>query len=125
MHLLETSKVFAMELPTCPEYGIDIDDFYHAVKRYGVKAFLTQPNYGNPLGHSYPEEIKKEIVEICSRFNVPIIEDDINGDFAFNGKRGSNMKKVRQRRECYTRIIFLQDSFVRDKDRLDRAGQIL
>ncbi|PLX68086.1 MAG: PLP-dependent aminotransferase family protein [Denitrovibrio sp.] len=93
MHLLETSKVFAMELPTCPEYGVDIEDFYHAVKRYGVKAFLTQPNFVNPLGHSYPEDVKKEIVEICSKFNVPIIEDDINGDFAFNGKRGSNLKK--------------------------------
>lgn len=93
MHLLETSKVFAMELPTCPEYGVEIEDLYNAVKRYGVKAFLTQPNFGNPMGHSYPEEVKKEIVEICSRFNVPIIEDDINGDFAFNGKRGSNLKK--------------------------------
>lgn len=45
------------------------------------------------MGHSYPEEVKKEIVEICSRFNVPIIEDDINGDFALYGKRGSNLKK--------------------------------
>ncbi|ADD69643.1 transcriptional regulator, GntR family with aminotransferase domain [Denitrovibrio acetiphilus DSM 12809] len=93
MHLLETSKVFAMELPTCPEWGIDLDDFYQAVKKYGVKAFLTQPNFGNPLGHTYPEEVKKEIVEICTRYNVPVIEDDINGDFAFNGKRGSNLKK--------------------------------
>ncbi|PLX70756.1 MAG: PLP-dependent aminotransferase family protein [Denitrovibrio sp.] len=93
MHLLETSKVFAMELPTCPEDGVDIDDLYQACKRYGVKAFLTQPNFGNPLGHSYPEEAKKEIVDICSRFNVPIIEDDINGDFALYGKRGSNLKK--------------------------------
>jgi len=93
MHLLETSKVFAMELPTCPEDGIDLDEFYNAVKRYDVKAFLTQPNFGNPLGHSYPEDVKKAMVEICSKHNVPIIEDDINGDFAFNGKRGSNLKK--------------------------------
>lgn len=93
MHLLETSKVFAMELPTCPEEGIDVADLFNAVKRYGVKAFLTQPNFGNPLGHTYPEEVKKEVVEICSRFNVPIIEDDINGDFTFSGKRGSNLKK--------------------------------
>lgn len=93
MHLLETSKVFAMELPTCPEEGVDVKDLYNAVKKYGVKAFLTQPNFGNPMGHSYPEEVKQEIVDICSRFDVPIIEDDINGDFAFNGKRGSNLKK--------------------------------
>ena len=93
MHLLETSKVFAMELPTCPEWGIEVDDLHQAVKKYGVKAVLLQPNYGNPLGHTYPEEIKKEIVEICSKYNVPIIEDDINGDFAHNGKRGSNLKK--------------------------------
>ena len=93
MHLLETSKVFAMELPTCPEDGIAIGDLYSAIKKYGVKAFLVQPNYGNPLGHTYPEEVKKEMVEICSRFNVPIIEDDINGDFSLYGKRGSNLKK--------------------------------
>ncbi|MGD9807512.1 MAG: PLP-dependent aminotransferase family protein [Deferribacterales bacterium] len=93
MHLLETSKVFAMELPTCPEWGIDVDDLHQAVKKYGVKAVLLQPNFGNPLGHTYPEEIKKEIVEICSKYNVPIIEDDINGDFAYGSRRGSNLKK--------------------------------
>jgi DNA-binding transcriptional MocR family regulator len=93
MHLLETNKVFALELPTCPEEGIDLNDLHHAVKKYGVKAFLMQPNFGNPLGHSYPEDVKKEIVSICSRYNVPIIEDDINGDFAFCTKRGSNLKK--------------------------------
>jgi len=93
MHLLETSKVFAMELPTCPERGIDVKDLHQAVKTYGVKAVLIQPNYGNPLGLTYPEEAKKEIVEICSKYNVPVIEDDINGDFAFNGKRGSSLKK--------------------------------
>jgi DNA-binding transcriptional MocR family regulator len=93
MHLLETSKVFAMEMATCPENGVDVADFYTAVKRNDVKAFLCQPNNGNPLSHVYPEEVKEEIVNICNRFDIPIIEDDINGDLTFNGKRGYNMKK--------------------------------
>jgi DNA-binding transcriptional MocR family regulator len=93
MHLLETTKTFALEMPTCPEEGISLSEFYNAIKRYDVKAFLCQPNNGNPLGHSYPEEVKEEIVSICNKFDIPIIEDDINGDFSFSGKRGYNLKK--------------------------------
>lgn len=93
MHLLETAKVYALELPTCPEDGILIDDFANAVNRYDVKAVLVQPNFGNPMGHMYPEDVRKEMVRICNRKNIPLIEDDINGDFAFSGKRHGNLKK--------------------------------
>lgn len=93
MHLLETAKVYAMELPTSPEHGILIDDFANAVDRYDVKAVLVQPNYGNPMGQLYPEDARKEMVRICNRKDIPIIEDDINGDFCFSGKRPGNMKK--------------------------------
>jgi len=93
MHLLETSKVFALELPTCPQEGISLSEFHSAVKKYDVKAFLCQPNNGNPMSHSYPDEVREEIVKICNKHDIPIIEDDINGDFTYSGKRGYNMKR--------------------------------
>lgn len=93
MHLLETAKVYALELPTCPEAGIVFDDFSKAVDRYDIKAILVQPNYGNPTGHVYPEDVRMKMVELCNRRNIPLIEDDINGDFTFSGRRSSNLKK--------------------------------
>lgn len=93
MHLLETAKVYALELPTCPETGIVFDDLLKAVERYDVKAILVQPNYGNPTGHVYPEDVRMKMAELCNRKDIPLIEDDINGDFAFSGRRNGNLKK--------------------------------
>jgi len=93
MHLLETAKVYALELPTSPQEGILMKDFAEAVERFDVRAVLLQPNYGNPMGHTYPEDVRKEMVELCNKKDIPIIEDDINGDFNFSGRRLSNLKK--------------------------------
>ncbi len=93
MHLLETAKVYALELPTSPQDGILMKDFREALSRFDVKAVLVQPNYGNPMGHTYPEDARKELVELCNKKDIPVIEDDINGDFNFSGRRLSNLKK--------------------------------
>jgi DNA-binding transcriptional MocR family regulator len=93
MHLLETAKVYALELPTSPQDGILMKDFREALNRFDVKAVLVQPNYGNPMGHTYPEDVRKELVELCNKKDIPVIEDDINGDFNFSGRRLGNLKK--------------------------------
>ncbi|MGE4318330.1 MAG: PLP-dependent aminotransferase family protein [Deferribacterales bacterium] len=93
MHLLETAKIYALELPTSPIGGILMNDFRNALDRYDVKAVLVQPNHGNPMGQVYPDDIREEMVNLCNKKDVPIIEDDINGDFTFSGRRYGNLKK--------------------------------
>jgi 2-aminoadipate transaminase len=43
------------------------------------------PNYENPTGSTLAAERRPQIVEICARYGVPILEDDPYGEIAFDG----------------------------------------
>jgi DNA-binding transcriptional MocR family regulator len=45
------------------------------------------PNCHNPLGFVMPEDRKKDLVALSARFEVPLIEDDLYGDLAYDGPR--------------------------------------
>jgi aspartate/methionine/tyrosine aminotransferase len=70
-----------------PRDGMDLDVLERAVERRRVAACLASPNFNNPLGSLMPDEGKRRLVEILARRDVPLIEDDINGDLAHDGSR--------------------------------------
>ena len=74
-----------LELPTHPVTGIDI----HALRAvvHTIRLCLLVSNFNNPLGSCMPEEHKKQVVEILTAAQVPLIEDDIYGDVYFGEKR--------------------------------------
>src|SRR5215471_2285632 len=43
--------------------------------------------FQNPMGSTFPEEKKKQLVELLTRHNVPLIEDDVYGELYFGAKR--------------------------------------
>ncbi|MFA9464735.1 MAG: aminotransferase class I/II-fold pyridoxal phosphate-dependent enzyme [Velocimicrobium sp.] len=47
---------------------------------------IEQPGYHNPLGTSYSQKEKKEILELAQKYNVFIVEDDYLADFEQNSK---------------------------------------
>jgi DNA-binding transcriptional MocR family regulator len=57
------------------------------VKSRRVAACLAVPNFSNPLGSIMPDAHKRRLLEILARRDVPLIEDDINGDLAHAGHR--------------------------------------
>ncbi len=48
------------------------------------KFLYVVPNYENPTGNTLAAERRPQIVEICARFGVPILEDDPYGEIAFD-----------------------------------------
>src|SRR5690606_23414550 len=56
------------------------------------KACLIIPTAHNPLGFTMPERSKRRLVEMVTRFNVPLIEDDIYGDLSFETTRPAPCK---------------------------------
>ena len=82
----------AVEIPTHPRTGISLDALELALDQWPVKACVVIPNFSNPLGACMPEKNKKALVKLMARYDVPIIEDDIYGDLAFNQKRPSVLK---------------------------------
>jgi DNA-binding transcriptional MocR family regulator len=76
-----------VEISTHPTGGMDLDELEQAIRKHGVKACVTMTNCHNPLGYVLPDNHKQALVELTSRRNVAVIEDDIYGDLTFHGPR--------------------------------------
>ena len=50
-------------------------------------------NFSNPLGSCPDNTQKQALLSLLNRFNVPLVEDDIYGDLAFNGRRPAPYKQ--------------------------------
>jgi DNA-binding transcriptional MocR family regulator len=52
-----------------------------------IAACLLASSFNNPLGCTMPDAKKLAVLDVLSRHNVPLIEDDIYGDICFGGER--------------------------------------
>ncbi len=92
LQLLEDLNLFALEIPTDPKDGVDLDLLEKALDENRVKAGLFVPNFQNPLGSLMPEPNKRRLVEIFNRRNVPIIEDGVYRELYFENERPRTLK---------------------------------
>lgn len=75
-----------------PEFAsVDMDDSGVIpsdleAKAKGAKLFYALPNFQNPTGRTLSVERRKEIVEICARFGIPLIEDNPYGELCYSGE---------------------------------------
>ncbi|HEY2380407.1 MAG TPA: PLP-dependent aminotransferase family protein [Terriglobia bacterium] len=92
LHIIESLGMKAIEIPTHPRTGMDLDALSRAIRKHSVRACVTIANGHNPLGFILDDEYKKNLVALLTRHNVPLIEDDIYGDLAFNGTRPKTAK---------------------------------
>jgi DNA-binding transcriptional MocR family regulator len=81
----------ALELPSHPRDGVLPVSLEAALGpargRPRIAAAVLTPSYANPLGSFMPDAARREVVELLARRGVPLIEDDIYGDIAFDGSR--------------------------------------
>jgi DNA-binding transcriptional MocR family regulator len=89
---LENMGLKVVEISSDPVTGIDIDCLQKAIQNFEIKACLVTSNFNNPLGSCMPEENKKKLVEIITRHNIPLIEDDIYGELYFGKSRPRTCK---------------------------------
>lgn len=82
----------ALEIPTDPQHGISVAALELAFEQWPVKACIVVPNFQNPLGFVMPDSAKKALVELAGKYKVPLIEDDIYGELAFDHRRPSLLK---------------------------------
>ena len=60
--------------------GIDLNELEMLFKHENIKFFYIIPRLHNPLGTSYSEKLKKEIVRMAEKYDVYIVEDDYLAD---------------------------------------------
>lgn len=60
--------------------GLDFEDLERKFAYGNIKCFYTMPRFSNPLGISYSNDEKKQILKLAEKYNVYIIEDDYLGE---------------------------------------------
>jgi DNA-binding transcriptional MocR family regulator len=81
-----------VEVPTDPDSGASLANLDAAIRRTRPRAFLTNPNFQNPLGFAVPDEVKREQVALLARHDVAIVEDDLYSDLYFGDSRPAPLK---------------------------------
>lgn len=87
LQTIESLGMKALEIPTHPRTGMNLEVLDSSIKKHRVKACIVMTNCHNPLGYVLEDEKKKALVELTARHQVPLIEDDLYGDFTFDLRR--------------------------------------
>lgn len=89
---IESLGLKVVEISSDPVTGPDLDCLRKAMGQFPIKACVFVPNFSNPLGSLMPDEKKKELVDLITLHNIPLIEDDIYGELYFGKHRPKTCK---------------------------------
>ncbi|WP_341318730.1 PLP-dependent aminotransferase family protein [Paraburkholderia sp. IMGN_8] len=83
LQAIERLDLRAVEIPVSPETGLDLNALENALNTHSVKACWFMTSFQNPTGTSLSTAKKQALVEMLTRFDVPLIEDDVYGELHF------------------------------------------
>ncbi len=92
VQMLKELGLRVIEIPSSPTEGMHLETLRFALKKNSIRCCLVISNYNNPLGSCLSDSHKKELVTLLNHHDVPLIEDDINGDLSFVDERPSVAK---------------------------------
>jgi len=84
--LLERLGLRALELPTHPAAGLDLERAAAIVGRLKPAAVIASAVLQNPTGGLMPLPARRELVGLLAAMGVPLIEDDTYGELAGGGE---------------------------------------
>jgi len=61
----------------------DLDHLRSLVTRATRALVVIDPN--NPTGASYPDDVRRALIDLADRHNVPLLADEVYGDLAYTG----------------------------------------
>ena len=89
----EFLRLKVLPVPSNPGTGLDVNAFSRMLKTGPIPSCLVLcSNFSNPTGALMPDAAKLALVQLCSRYEIPIIEDDILGDIYFGAQRPRPLK---------------------------------
>lgn len=83
LQAIEHLGLQAVEIPVDPEEGLDLAVLAEALDRHPVRACWFMTNFQNPTGVTLSIAKKRALVELLTRHDVPLIEDDVYGELHF------------------------------------------
>jgi DNA-binding transcriptional MocR family regulator len=85
LQAIEALGLKAVEVPSRPREGLDLAALERVLGQ-GAVAVLASTTVSNPMGVVMSDDSKRDLVDLCRQFDVPLIEDDVYGDLAFEGR---------------------------------------
>ena len=92
LQTIESLGMKALEIPTHPRNGVDLDALQRVIDKGRVAACLFIPSFNNPLGSCMPLENRQRLADMLGRAEVPLIEDDVYGDLSYQQPRLPTVK---------------------------------
>ncbi len=87
LQALESRGLRAIEVATHPREGIDLAALEAAIIRHRPAACWVMTSFQNPLGARMAPASKQALVELVTRHQLPLIEDDVYGELYFADDR--------------------------------------
>ncbi|MCF7221410.1 PLP-dependent aminotransferase family protein [Marilutibacter chinensis] len=87
LQTLERNGLRAVEVPTHPRDGVDLDALEAAIERHAPRACWLMPTFQNPLGATMPEPAKRALVELLAVHDIALIEDDVYAELHYGRER--------------------------------------
>lgn len=92
LQAIERMGMRAIEVPTDPQRGIDIDVLARLLERQRIDACLVMPNIQNPLGFVMPDDRKRALVDLATRHDMPLIEDAVYNELYYGAGPPTTLK---------------------------------
>jgi DNA-binding transcriptional MocR family regulator len=87
LEAIESLGLRAQAIPTSAREGMDLDALERALHAGGIRAILISCNFANPLGSIMSDDNKRRLIQLAKTYRLPVIDDDIYGDLAFDEER--------------------------------------
>lgn len=84
LQAIETYGLKAVEIPTHPSDGIDLEALAQAIAKHNIKACWFMTTLQNPLGVTLTEQKKQALIKLLAAHDIPLIEDDVYAELQFN-----------------------------------------
>lgn len=85
--LIETLGMKALEIYTCTEDGVCLDELSNAIKKHPIKACLFSTAINNPLGSMKTDVQRQAMVSLLEKHDLPLIEDDVYSELYFTEQK--------------------------------------
>jgi DNA-binding transcriptional MocR family regulator len=92
LHAIRSLGLRALEIPTHPETGVDLESLAMAIEQFDVKGCVVTPHASNPLGYVMPDANKRALLDLVETHGVPLIENDVYGELVFGASRPRAIK---------------------------------
>ncbi len=74
--------------------GMIIDQVEEKIKKHSPKLIYTVSNFQNPTGITMSVKRREQLVELASKYHIPIIDDNPYGDIRFEGEHLPTLKSI-------------------------------